>query len=51
MGVPAVCAGLLAVHGAGLLGAARYYGIALIVLAALALAGLYRARVRPLTGC
>ena len=28
MGVPAVGAGLLAVHGAGLLGAARYYGIA-----------------------
>ena len=44
LGVPAVGAGLLAVHGAGLLGAARYYGIALIVLAGLALAGLYRAR-------
>ena len=44
LGVPAVGAGLLAVHGAGLLGAARYYGIALIVLAALALAGLYRTR-------
>jgi MFS family permease len=50
MGVPAVGAGLLAVHGAGLLGAARYYGIALIVLAALALAGLYRTRVRPAAG-
>jgi MFS family permease len=47
MGVPAVGAGLLAVHGAGLLGAARYYGIALIVLAALALAGLHRTRIRP----
>ena len=44
LGVPAVGAGFLAVHGAGLLGAARYYGLALIGLAALALAGLYRAR-------
>jgi hypothetical protein len=42
LGVPAVGAGLLAVHGAGLLGAARDYGIALIVLAGIALAGLYR---------
>jgi MFS family permease len=46
MGVPAVGAGLLAVHGAGLLGAARYYGAALVVLGVLALAGLYRTR-RP----
>ena len=44
MGVPAVGAGFLAVHGLGLLGAARYYGLALIVLAALALAGLHQAR-------
>jgi hypothetical protein len=52
MGIPAVGAGLLAVHGPGLLavhgpgllGAARYYGLALIALAALALAGLHRAR-------
>jgi len=44
MGIPAVGAGLLAVHGSGLLGAARYYGLALIILAALALAGLYRSR-------
>jgi len=44
LGVPAVGAGFLAVHGAGLLGAARYYGLALIVLAALALAGLHHAR-------
>jgi len=42
LGVPAVGAGLLAVHGAGLLGAARDYGIALIVLAGIALAGLCR---------
>ncbi len=39
MGVPAVAAGFLATHGAGLIGAARYYGAALILLAALALAG------------
>jgi MFS family permease len=44
MGVPAVGAGLLAVHGLGLLGAARYYGLALIVLAALALPGLRQAQ-------
>jgi hypothetical protein len=44
MGIPAVGAGLLAVHGPGLAGAARYYGAALVVLAALALAGLYRTR-------
>jgi hypothetical protein len=44
MGIPAVGAGLLAVHGPGLVGAARYYGAALIVLAALALAGLHRTR-------
>jgi MFS family permease len=35
MGVPAVAAGFLAVHGAGLTGAATDYGAALIVLAAL----------------
>ena len=40
LGVPAVAAGFLAVHGAGLTGAARDYGGALIVLAALALAAL-----------
>lgn len=44
LGVPAVGAGLLVVHGAGLLGAARYYGLALIVFAALALTGLIRVR-------
>jgi hypothetical protein len=47
MGVPAVAAGFLAVHGAGLIGAARDYGVALIVLAALALAALYRTRRAP----
>ena len=40
MGVPAVAAGFLAVHGDGLIGAARDYGAALIVLAALALVAL-----------
>jgi MFS family permease len=44
MGVPAVAAGFLAVHGAGLTGAARDYGGALIVLAVLALAALSRAQ-------
>jgi MFS family permease len=44
MGVPAVAAGFLAVHGAGLTGAARDYGVALLVLAALALAALAKTR-------
>jgi MFS family permease len=44
LGVPAVAAGFLAVHGAGLTGAARDYGAAVIVLAALALAALSRGR-------
>ena len=48
LGVPAVAAGFLAVHGAGLTGAARDYGAALIVLAVLAFAALSRAqRARP----
>jgi predicted MFS family arabinose efflux permease len=42
LGVPAVAAGFLAVHGAGLIGAARYYGAALILLAAAALTALIR---------
>ena len=49
MGVPAVAAGFLAVHGAGLTGAARDYGAALIVLAALALVAVARTR-RPQAG-
>ena len=40
--MPAVAAGFLAVHGAGLIGAARYYGAALILLAAPALIALIR---------
>jgi MFS family permease len=47
MGIPAVAAGFLAVHGAGLTGAARDYGAALIVLAAVALAALARTRRAP----
>jgi MFS family permease len=43
LGVPAVAAGFLVVHGAGLIGAARYYGVALIVLAVIAVAALVRA--------
>jgi hypothetical protein len=42
LGVPAVAAGFLAVHGAGVLGAARYYGVALMLLAVLALLTLIR---------
>jgi MFS family permease len=44
MGVPAVAAGFGATHGLGLLGSARDYGAAVLVLAALALAGLRRTR-------
>jgi MFS family permease len=47
MGVPAVLGGLLAVHG-GLVATSREYGAAVMVLAALALAGgLTRARAEP----
>jgi MFS family permease len=42
LGVPAVAAGFLAVHGAGLIGAARDYGVALIVLAVFAAVSLAR---------
>jgi len=44
LGVPAVAAGFLAVHGAGMIGAARDYGAALIVLAVFAFAALSRSR-------
>jgi MFS family permease len=40
MGVPAVIGGVLVVHGGGLLDTVREYGVAVIVLAAAALAGL-----------
>ena len=44
LGVPAVAAGFGVVHGGGLISTTRYYGAAVIVLAALALAGLVRSR-------
>jgi MFS family permease len=43
-GLPAVVAGVLTVHGPGLFGAAEIYGVAVMVLALLALAALVRAR-------
>ena len=42
MGLPAVIAGVLVVHGGGVIDTAREYGIAVIVLAALALLGALR---------
>jgi MFS family permease len=39
MGLPAVLGGLRAVHGGGLLGTAREYGVIVMILAAIALAG------------
>jgi MFS family permease len=44
MGLPAVIAGVLVVRGGGLIETADRYGAAVIVLAALALAGLARTR-------
>jgi MFS family permease len=44
LGVPAVLAGFGVVHGGGLVSTARYYGAAVIALAALALFGLLRSR-------
>jgi MFS family permease len=54
LGVPAVVAGFVIVHGAGLIDTAIYYGGAVILLASLALAGLLRVRTpaaagRPMT--
>jgi predicted MFS family arabinose efflux permease len=46
LGVPAVLAGFGVVHGGGLISTARYYGAAVIALAALALFGLLRSRPR-----
>src|SRR5271156_1480881 len=45
LGVPAVLAGFGVVHGGGLIDTARYYGAAVVALAALALFGL--AKTRP----
>ncbi|MFI9270900.1 MFS transporter [Kitasatospora sp. NPDC052896] len=44
MGLPAVAAGYLVVHGGGLITTTRQYGLALILLAGLALVGLLRTR-------
>jgi hypothetical protein len=44
LGVPAVLAGFGVVHGGGLISTARYYGAAVIGLAALALFGLLKNR-------
>ena len=44
LGVPAVLAGFGVVHGGGLIPTARYYGVAVIALAALALFGLLKNR-------
>ena len=42
LGVPAVLAGFGVVHGGGLIDTTRYYGAAVIALAALALFGLLK---------
>jgi predicted MFS family arabinose efflux permease len=47
LGVPAVLAGFGVVHGGGLIVTARYYGAAVIALAALALIGLAKNRPAP----
>jgi MFS family permease len=44
LGLPAVLAGFGVVHGGGLIDTTRYYGAAVIALAALALAGLLKSR-------
>jgi MFS family permease len=50
LGLPAVVAGFVIVHGAGLTDTAIYYGGAVILLAALALAGLLRVRTPAVAG-
>jgi MFS family permease len=49
MGLPAVIAGFLVVHGGGILPTARAYGLTVMVLAALALLGVIRPRRRLTT--
>ena len=52
LGVPAVGAGYLVVHGEGLLATTREYGLAVVALATLALVGLLRRRpASALTTC
>jgi len=48
LGLPAVIAGVLVVHGGGIGDTAREYGSAVMLLAALALAGLVRSQRRQL---
>jgi MFS family permease len=50
MGVPAVAAGFLVVHGGGLIGTTRVYALFVIVLAAAALVGLARVGRPPAAG-
>ncbi len=50
LGLPAVAAGFVIVHGGGLTDTALYYGGAVIVLAALALPGVVGTRTRAVTG-
>lgn len=52
LGVPAVIGGFLVVHGGGLVPTAREYGVAVVLLALAALAGLLRSgrRVEPVAG-
>jgi MFS family permease len=47
LGLPAVIAGYVVVHGGGLLTSAREYAVAVMVLAALAIAGLARRQPAP----
>jgi hypothetical protein len=47
LGVPAVLAGFGVVHGGGLIDTTRYYGAAVMALAALALLGLLKTRPGP----
>ena len=47
LGVPAVLAGFGVVHGGGLIDTTRYYGAAVMALAALALLGLLKTRPEP----
>jgi hypothetical protein len=47
LGLPAVLAGVLVVHGGGIPDTAREYGSAVMLLAALALASLARSHRRP----
>ena len=51
MGVPAIVGGFLVVHGGGLLVTAREYGVAVMVLAALALVGLLVRRRTTVVAC